>query len=198
MEQQTTFDPSRHLIDLDGSQYLEVKWRLVWLRDQYPEARIETELVSNDHGRAIFKATVEIPTGARATGYGSESFDQFPDYIEAAETKAIGRSLAALGFGSQFCRDFDLVETHDKLVDSPVRTSRSEGTARPVTIDQPITDKQVKMISYLARDLKLSAADLEELVDDYGATELTSLSRRGASALIDKLQALSTDRATAS
>lgn len=198
MEQQMTFDPGRHLIDIDGSQYLEVKWRLVWLRDQFPEARIETELVSNDHSRAIFKATTELPNGARATGYGSESFDQFPDYIEAAETKAIGRSLAALGFGSQFCRDFDLVETHNKLVDSPVRTTPSDTAGRPVTIDQPITDKQVKMIGYLARDLKLSAADLEELIDDHGASEVAALSRRSASALIDDLQARSGSRATAS
>ncbi len=49
-----------------------------------------------------------LPSGGRATGYGSEAQGDFADYIEKAETKAIGRALAALGYGTQFALDFDL------------------------------------------------------------------------------------------
>jgi hypothetical protein len=51
---------------------------------------------------AIFKATVSVPSGGKATGYGSETAGDFPDFIEKAETKAIGRALNALGYGAQF------------------------------------------------------------------------------------------------
>ena len=38
----TPFEPARYLTRVNGSDYLEVKWRLVWLRDQHPDATVET------------------------------------------------------------------------------------------------------------------------------------------------------------
>src|SRR5688500_335737 len=103
------FDPTQYLSNFDGRDYLEVKWRLMWLRSQHPNARIATEIVQHNEegGFALFRAEVEVPDGGKATGWGSETVRDFHDYIEAAETKAIGRALAALGFGTQFCTDFD-------------------------------------------------------------------------------------------
>src|SRR5262249_27024167 len=83
-------------------EYLDVKWRLLWLRKEHPDAEIVTELVEHDGQMAIFKATVTVPSGGKATGYGSETAADFPDFIEKAETKAIGRALNALGYGAQF------------------------------------------------------------------------------------------------
>ena len=103
MIQQTedrTFEPGRHLTRINGAEYLEVKWRLVWLREQHPDAIVETGLHSADDRQAIFKATVSIPNGGSATGWGSESPNDFRDFLEKAETKALGRALAALGFGT--------------------------------------------------------------------------------------------------
>ena len=99
------FDPTPHLRQLrgrGGGEYLDVKWRLVWLRSDHPDAVIETNLVQLDSTIAVFKATVTVPTGGSASGYGSETPADFPDYIEKAETKAIGRALNALGYGAQF------------------------------------------------------------------------------------------------
>ena len=96
------FDPAQYLSNFDGKDYLEVKWRLLWLRSQHPEARITTEIVQHNEesGFALFRAEVEVPTGGKATGWGSETVRDFHDYIEAAETKALGRALAALGYGT--------------------------------------------------------------------------------------------------
>jgi hypothetical protein len=100
------FDPSPYMRQLRGrggnQDYLDVKWRLLWLRREHPDAEILTEHVRIDEGMAIFKATVSVPTGGRATGYGSETAGDFGDFIEKAETKAIGRALNALGYGAQF------------------------------------------------------------------------------------------------
>src|SRR5215210_7741237 len=104
---QTAFDPSKYLTRVNGSDYLEVKWRLVWLRAQHPDATVETELISHIDNTAIFRAQVSIPGGGSSTGWGSETSGDFRDYLEKAETKAIGRALAALGFGTQFCPDFE-------------------------------------------------------------------------------------------
>ncbi len=100
------FDPTPYLRQLrgrgGGADYLDVKWRLLWLRKEHPDAAIVTDLVQYDPQLAIFKATVTLPTGGKATGYGSETAADFPDFIEKAETKAIGRALNALGYGAQF------------------------------------------------------------------------------------------------
>ena len=103
----TSFDASKYLTNLRGKEYLEVKWRLLWLRTQHPDATIETEMVEHDAGLALFRARVSVPEGGSATGWGSETVDDFGDFIEKAETKALGRALAALGFGTQFCEDFN-------------------------------------------------------------------------------------------
>ena len=91
--QGTEFDPTPYLRQLQvrgrtgGADYLDVKWRLLWLRKEHPDAEIVTELVQHDPQMAIFKATVTVPTGGKATGYGSETASDFPDFIEKAETK---------------------------------------------------------------------------------------------------------------
>jgi hypothetical protein len=131
MESETAFDPRRHLIKLSGKDYLEVKWRVYWLRTAHPGAIISTELhkhvfASPDGtipAEAIFRAHVIIPDGGEATGWGSESEADFHDYIEKAETKALGRALAALGFGVQFAGDdFEGVERYN---DAPVQAARA-------------------------------------------------------------------------
>jgi hypothetical protein len=63
-----------------------------------------------------------------ATGHGSETARDFKDYIEKAETKAIGRALAALGFGTQFAPDIDDGSSIGRVVDAPVSRPRAETT----------------------------------------------------------------------
>lgn len=119
----TPFNPREHLMTLKGQEYLEVKWRLVWLRSVHEDAQVHTEMMNLDQNHAVFRATIIIPGGGSATGHGSESRQDFMDFIEKAETKAIGRALAALGFGTQFTEDFDTPVTEDgrvRIVDAPV------------------------------------------------------------------------------
>ena len=121
----TTFDPTRHLKKLNGKDYLEVVHRLQWLRSEHPDAAITTRLeqVDFDAGWVIFHARVEIPGAGIAEGTGSETRQAFPaGWLEKAETIAIGRALAALGYGTAFCLDFDTLDEagNGHLADSPV------------------------------------------------------------------------------
>jgi len=149
-EQIPTFNPREHLIELKSKQgaqeYLPVQWRLVWFREVCPEGEIFTELITLDldrdtqeevyvwnaetrrsekmikraKGYAMFKATVKDGKGGSATGYKSEKAASFSEYAEKAETGAIGRALAALGFGTQFAPELN--EEH-RIVDAPVDRS---------------------------------------------------------------------------
>lgn len=120
------FNPNEHFMDLKGKKYLQVMWRLVWFREDHPDWCINTELVSHDpeKGTAVFKAEIMEPKTEHAvsTGYGSESVKDFRDYLEKAETKAIGRALAILGYGTQFAPEFDEGE---RLADSPVQMGKA-------------------------------------------------------------------------
>jgi hypothetical protein len=129
------FDPTRHLRQLRGrggsADYLDVKWRLVWLRSEHPDAQIATEHVTITSDMAIFKAQVGIPGGGSATGYGSETSKDFTDFIEKAETKALGRALIALGYGTPYAQEFgedDVVESAPSVraVPTPPEAPRPE------------------------------------------------------------------------
>lgn len=190
----TAFDPSRQLSKIKGADYLEVKWRLVWLRDQYPDAAIDTELMSHTGNQAIFRATIYLSTGAKATGWGSEDINGFANYIEKAETKAVGRALAALGFGTQFCTDFEYGADDGHVVDAPVQRGGATPMHRPGANGDGMSQKQSGMITALARGMKLSAQQVAEITQQFGGAAFDDLTRRGASAVIDELQRMQGER----
>ncbi len=200
-QEQSTFDPSKYLTKVGGADYLEVKWRLVWLRELHPDAAIETELVSHDGNLAVFRARVSIPGGGSATGWGSEGIDDFRDYLEKAETKALGRALAALGFGTQFCPDFDFGAAQGAVVDAPIDFASTrgrrmadgrsaEGERRVASLNQPVTPRQLKFIQAIAREKGMTDEEVNAEVERvYGRSSVTELDRRDASSFIDRLQA---------
>jgi hypothetical protein len=115
------------LLSLKGKEYLQVMHRLVWFKEKYPEGKSiikTTVLEHNGEGDKEFfvvKAEVYIDTDKGpmmvATAHKRESVGSFGDALEKAETGAIGRALALLGIGTQFC--FDDLDEGDRLADSP-------------------------------------------------------------------------------
>src|SRR5207244_7317493 len=73
------------------------------------------------NGFVVFRAAIKDGKGGSATATKSEKAASFPDYIEKAETGAVGRALAMLGYGTQFTGD-ELNEEH-RIVDAPVDRS---------------------------------------------------------------------------
>lgn len=127
------------LLNLRGKEYLEVKYRLVWFREDHPDWSIETDLLSVTDVSAYAKATIRDEKGRTiATSHKFESIQGFPDFIEKAETGAIGRALALIGYGTQFCADE--LDEGQRIVDAPanpVLRNTGQGSSGRVIRNSP-------------------------------------------------------------
>lgn len=90
--------------DIKGKEYAEVNQRIKAFRMIYPQGSLPTELLSNENGVCIFKASVFTDDGkllATGTAYEKENstFINKTSYIENCETSALGRALGIAGFG---------------------------------------------------------------------------------------------------
>jgi len=90
-------------VNIHGRGYVEVNQRIKYFRENYPDGSLITELVSNDNGMCVFKATAIVEDKARSTGWayekeGSTNINK-TSYIENCETSALGRCLGNLGIG---------------------------------------------------------------------------------------------------
>src|SRR3989440_9692909 len=146
--------------------YLPVQWRLVWFREECKEGTIETELVHVDYEvrRAVFKATVSDGKGAFATGYKiAVATPQFSDFLEKAETGAIGRALAGLGYGTQFAPEFD--EEDDQLGEETISSSEEQTVAasRPPVVSAPTAKALEKRCARLFGAVKWAGHKVQHL-----------------------------------
>jgi len=127
-----TFDPRPYLRQLDnGEPYLDVKWRLHWLRSEHPDAQIETDLIAADADSVVCKATVRLSDGGSATGHASATRSADMTHVELAETRAIGRALAALGYGAEYADPDSFTPRAAERGPSPVSLVPTQPTALP-------------------------------------------------------------------
>lgn len=105
------------LRDVKGKDYLDVPYRVQWMREEHLDWGIETEFLTLSSEVAIAHATIKDANGKiLAQGTKSETPAGFADFIEKAETGAVGRALALCGYGTQFAQE--LCE-EERIVDSP-------------------------------------------------------------------------------
>ncbi len=221
--QMRSFNPSEHIMQIKSDQgskdYLPVQWRLVWFRSVCPEGSIETEMLHLDldrdteeevyvwnaerrrsekiskhaQGFVIFRAVVKDGQGGIATGTKSEKAASFPDFIEKAETGAIGRALAALGYGTQFTGD-EWDEAH-RIVDSPVDrqptlAAKHSGDGHRVDSSRPTPHTNEQEAERSISEQQLSS--IRKLCEHLGKPEpenITSLTFLSARKVIQQLTA---------
>lgn len=179
-----SFDPSQHLRKVKGNQeYLEVRYRLMWLRDIDPEARVSTMMVGcevrDKDGKKdpwyAFHARVEMTSGRIGEGHGSCYESEFrAGAMEKSETKALGRALAACGLGTQWAIDREEAESGDTddgaLADSPVARKSTTKPTPPPTTSKPTLDPAAvarinKIKDYIGHTPKLG--EIRELVKEH-------------------------------
>jgi hypothetical protein len=135
-----TFDPNKYMLRLPKnkkvklsngqikwekveSDYLPVAPRIAWFRKDHPDWSIVTRAIQSANKAVVMKATVKDANGrVIATARKKKTESGFPDYIEKAETGAVGRALAMCGYGTLQAPEFDEGE---RLADAPVARGKS-------------------------------------------------------------------------
>jgi hypothetical protein len=134
------FDPNKYMLKLPKTKkvvggngqvrwektetdYLPVAARIAWFRREHPLWSIITEVEQLANKAIVMKATIKDMLGTViATARKKETEIGFPDYIEKAETGAIGRALAMCGYGMLQAPEFD---EQDRLADAPVEKTKT-------------------------------------------------------------------------
>lgn len=198
------YDPSQHMIKYErrnsktnqqeSKDYLNVQNRLIWfVRDQRQLMQsglakcgyvIRNDLIhlDRDQGFAHYACFVRDVLGNEATMYGSETQHDFPDYIEKAGTKALGRTLAMLGYGTQFAPELDEGE---RLADAPVARSQPAPNRSKPQQQPDIRATKITRAAELAAKLgeavggldNLSLDDIDALIRNY-SQRLTAMQRQ--------------------
>jgi hypothetical protein len=121
--------------DFDAGSYAPVAERIRLFYEQFPDGRIETDLVSQNDREVIFKACVFRHHGdahAAATGWAAERRDDGDinqvACVENTETSAVGRALANLGFTASFRRP-----SREEMA----KAARARSRLQPVPNDHP-------------------------------------------------------------
>ena len=210
IEKANSFNPQDKLIPLTMKgqirEYLEVKWRVFWFRSENPDGEITTELLNLDDKRAVVQARVFTDGHCIGCGIGSETLADFIDYIEKAETKAVGRALAIAGYGTQFCTELDMdIDGKEKLVDTPIGvviakrmaverdvgvreifdSSPPQGTTSP----RPMSEKQHDfIISLCTQRGENRILDPEILAQRLFSADFNSITIQQAAEMITKLK----------
>jgi len=99
-------DLEKKAISIKGKMYVQVKDRVIYFNDNYPNGRITTELVSNEGDEVVVKAIVipDVKNPDRYfTGYSQANKKQGminrTSAMENCETSAVGRALGMMGIG---------------------------------------------------------------------------------------------------
>lgn len=198
-----TFNPEEHLTKIpirrrnprtnswetDFSDYLEVKWRMVWFRDENKQGTktvIRDKIIDPQNRFAYFELEVTDSKGNVEAGVGSETGEDFEDYIEKAYTKAYGRALAALGYGTQFAPE---LEEGENIVDSPVGEQGKktrEGSGATL-----ITDAQRRAVYAIYHSLGYTEAQMKDIMQErYHKNDSKLLTKHEASDFIDYLNSI--------
>lgn len=166
--------------NIKGKEYAEVNQRIKAFRMVYPEGFIETQMLSNEGGVCVFKATcgymdedheaIILGTGHAYEKEGS-NFINSTSYIENAETSAIGRCLGMAGFG----------------IDTSVCSAEELGNAiAQQEANAPITEAQIRNINALAEK---KGSDIQEICKYFKVGSLDNMTAKDYSMCIKMLNA---------
>lgn len=127
--------------DVKGKSYAEVPQRVKAFRMLYPDGFIVTDMVSNENGVCVFKATAGYYDGegnARTLGTGTayekegSSYINKTSYIENCETSAVGRALGFLSIGS----DTSIASAEE--VQNAIKQQEAEEKVETVSAKEPL------------------------------------------------------------
>lgn len=159
---------------LQGKKYLQVAYRILWMREEKPNWVITSRIVERTDSFVIMEATIlneegKIISSAHKCGkFG-------PNEIEKSESGAIGRALAFLGYGTQFAED--LLDEGDDIADAPIAPKQPGVPEKAASPRFHLSDAQVKRLYAIAYKNNYSNADIFDILRRYKVFEASMLSK---------------------
>ena len=183
-------------IKIKGKDYVQVKDRVTYFNDTYPNGSIETKVESDNGKEIIFcaKVTPDVSNPDRHfTGFaggirGGSGVDS-TSAVENAETSAIGRALAMMGIGIM-----DSVASADEMHKAGIYHSEDSEAPRGITAPQnsdlePATHEQMKYIKTLImRNFDIRKDDQLEPLEKELGYKINGINKKMASELIGQLK----------
>ncbi len=160
--------------DIKGKEYAEVNQRIKAFRMLYPQGSIETEMLSNENGTCIFKATIcgnnEIGKYILGTGTAYEkensSFINKTSYIENCETSAVGRALGMAGFGIDTS-----IASAEEVANAIEQQNQNLG-------EEKIGEKEVQILEATAKKYNKNETEVKEVLAKYKYRNLTEIKKK--------------------
>lgn len=153
------------VVNIRGKEYQTVALRIHTFRETHYDWSIVTEVVHRDESSVVMKASILDETGrVRGTGYAEESRTSSQinrtSALENCETSAIGRALAACGFGGTEYASADEVQ-------NAIHQQRSTAVAQVVVEEENLRVDESRLTDYLLSITEGLARD-----DDPGVFEV--------------------------
>ena len=181
----------RDMIRVQGNkEYLPVPARVQWMRGDHADWGIDTAVIKIDWeaGYAVMRAEVRDETG-RIIGAGTktETRKGFGDFVEKAETGAVGRALARAGYGTEDALDLE----DDRFADAPVEQERGRGAGAPASSPSdpaPQPEYRRDELRDLIQSEGLKWGDVRVLMAAVGISEEHPATNEQIDALIDGIK----------
>ncbi len=161
--------------------YVSVNERLEKFYERYPSGSIQTELLSNENGIAIFKAYAyrDANDTRPAIGHAYEkegsSFINKTSYIENCETSAVGRALAMLGF---------------EIKKSIASKEEVENAKLQQTQDEVIDSIKVQALNAAISKYNIQESDVAVILEQFEYKEIKDIKKKDFKAICDRLETL--------
>jgi len=151
------------------SGYIEVKDRIEAFYKKYPEGSIQTEIINLTDARVVMKAyafrfleDTRPGIGHSALGIPGKTTYTRDSELENAETSAVGRAIANLGFEvKRSVASADEIRSKQADEEQPAQAEKSEQSAAPKAT--PATQAQKNLIRAKARESGITDDELKAL-----------------------------------
>ena len=162
-------------VKIHGKDYVEVNERIEEFKKDYPDGKINTEILEVRDDFILMKAYVYKGAVTRfsipdATGHAFENRDSSKinktSYIENCETSAIGRALGILGYG---------ITTSIASAEEVTQAIEQQGS------EERATEKQVKFIK---QKLNYKKLDKKIILDVYKIENIEDVAKSKVNSII--------------
>ncbi len=142
-------------ISLKGKDYVQVKDRLAYFNEHYPNGQITTEVINTSTNMVTFKVTIK-PDVTKERLFTAHSFVTVDEVkaFEKLETVAVGRCLALMGIGI-----IESVASADEMHRFTAKQSTSAAPPKTTTKVKP-TDIKLEQGEKLATGTRKTGKDI--------------------------------------